>query len=164
MHTARLRLYHSANGMRGHRLGAAGVARFARHCPTPPGGVPLCQQVGHGMGTADEQREPRHIARIKRVIFWRDQLAPDDPIARPKRVDQVTVPVDPQQLECGIRHPMRGSLPLADRPQGNAEEFGGVQTGHSGSAASVPELVSGDPEQARATAQAHPVGGLAYFA
>jgi hypothetical protein len=153
----------SGKGGIGH--GDGDTVSLAVRCPlSTDKGIPLGQQFRHGTGTTDEQREPRHVTGFEGVILRRDQLAPDDPVARPARIDQVAVPVDAQQLEGGIRHPVQSGFPLADGAQRHAEEVGDVITGHLDGTTSLPELLTSDLEQARATAPAYPLGGFAHFA
>jgi len=148
-------------------IGTGGGDRAdARSCTDGAGlaDVTLTQEVGEGVRAPYQQREPCHVRRAQLMILWRDQLATDQSIAIPTRIDQIPMPVHPQQLERRIGAPMRTCFPLADGPEADAEEIGRALATEASRSPSVPELVSRNPEQARPTPTAQPVGRLAYFA
>jgi len=71
----------------------------------------------------------------------RHQTAPTQLVAGPGRIDQVAVPVHPQELESGIARPSLARLPMPYGSNADMQQFSGLIPIQTGEHPSIPKLL-----------------------
>lgn len=146
------RRYHTSGGERCARRPRVGLFGLRPHPATPRkarGGtrpIALGDQLPECRGPTNQQRQPSHVGGEEGTPFRRDEPTTYQAIARPSRIDQVTVAVEAQQLESCVVRPGLPRLPVADGAQADAEQLGRVVAVETSEHPSIPKLLRRDAD------------------
>ena len=86
--------------------------------------VALLGDVPGELGTAHQQPQPAQISRRELPTLRGHQNAPNEPVAVPRRVDELALPENPKQLEGRIGRRCVAGLPMPDSAQAHTQQIG----------------------------------------